>query len=441
MTGKKDHLELTAGYSSMDITPPVGEFCSFRLAPNKRSLGVHDKLYVHALYLEKYLENDDTKLLLVSVDVGIVTETLSEKIKSAIGKRTALPKSQIMVAATHTHNGAEVFGEEPLVDISVQTDRIVQSSAQSAAQAIENKFSARIGWGHIDLPGVAKNRFQDRLDKANVNLTDDRLDFLRIDDADGNYRGIVWHFAAHPTTAMKAEYMSSADYYGVTNKMVTESLGGFCVFFNGACGNINPVLGERNFEKAQDIGEQIALPLVDCIKHTETSGQAQLAITQTEIEVPLTTKRKDMKLPDDREEILAYFKEIEQRKIAPEDYDKDWPRYQKLRTSWWKHKLIDEFSDADSQTITLQAIRIADCLILTVPGEIFIELQLQLQEAFGNNRAMIFGYANGYMGYIPDEKSFEYDAYETSPSVAHRAGKSAGSKIIEAGEKLIRKLS
>ncbi|MCK5801961.1 MAG: hypothetical protein KAI66_03975 [Lentisphaeria bacterium] len=67
------------------------------------------------------------------------------------------------------------------------------------------------------------------------------------------------------------------------------------------------------------------------------------------LETHLTLKRLDMVLADDRSEILDYFRQIESREILPTE-------------------------------------------------EAFIEFQLELQEAFKDNRAMIFGYANGYSG-------------------------------------------
>ena len=53
---------------------------------------------------------------------------------------------------------------------------------------------------------------------------------------------------------------------------------------------------------------------------------------------------------------------------------------------------------------------------------------------------MIFGYANGFSGYIPDAKSYEIDGYETSPSYVHRAGQYAGEQMIEKGKELLMKL-
>ena len=428
---------VSAGYGMVDITPPVGEFGSLRLAPNKRSLGVHDKLYANAFYLT----NENQSLFMVSVDTAVLLESVVERIKAGIADKTGMPAWQILVAATHTHNGAELLGEEPFVDTTVQVDRVVEACIEAAETAFSEKFSARIGWGYLELPGFAKNRFQNG-QGGDVGLVDDRLDFLKVEDEDGNYKGIVWHFAAHPTTCMRAGFLTSADYYGVANKLAVEKLGGFSVFFNGACGNINPELGERTFERAAFYGKQIADKLAETVPQTKTVSEGCLASTQTCVEIPLTDKRKEMVLPDDRDEIMAYFKDIETREIAftEEAYEEHWELYQRLRCSWWRHKLVEEFGDIDSESVCIQAHRILDNLIVTAPGELFIELQFELQKAFDDNRAMLFGYANGYCGYVPDAKSFDADSYETNPTIMHRAGQYAGEKMIEKGIELLRAL-
>lgn len=67
--------KIFAGYGVVDITPPVGEFCSFRLAPNKRSLGVHDPLFAKVFYLH----NGAHSLCMVSVDTGMVSELIDRQ--------------------------------------------------------------------------------------------------------------------------------------------------------------------------------------------------------------------------------------------------------------------------------------------------------------------------------------------------------------------------
>ena len=175
---------------------------------------------------------------------------------------------------------------------------------------------------------------------------------------------------------------------------------------------------------------------MELIPHTKTLNQACLNSTQINIEVPLTVKRKNMVLADDRDEIMEYFKDIESREIAfsEEAYDENWELYQRLRCSWWQHKLVEEFGDVDSESVCLQVHRILNHLIVTTPGEMFIEFQFDLQEAFKDNRAMIFGYANGYCGYIPDAESYEANSYETNPTLMHRAGQYSGKKMMDAAK-------
>jgi hypothetical protein len=159
--------------------------------------------------------------------------------------------------------------------------------------------------------------------------------------------------------------------------------------------------------------------------------------------VSLTDKRKDIVLADNRDEIMAYFKEIETRDIAftEEAYNENWELYQRLRCSWWQHRLVEEFGDVDSEQVCIQAHRILDNLIVTTPGEMFIEFQLELQKTCPDNRAMLFGYANGYCGYVSDAKSFDADSYETNPTIMHRAGKHAGEMMMEEGKKLLQVLA
>jgi hypothetical protein len=427
---------ILVGYSSTDITPEPGDFCSFRLAPNKRSLGVHDRLYIHAVAID----NGTHELLMLSVDAMALDDKNVKKIKSAIKQKTGLASSQVIIAATHTHNGAELFGEEPFIENNKQIRHAINMCVLTACRSLNNKFPARLGWGYVIVPGIAKNRFENRFN-GNISKVDNRIDFLKIEDILGNYRGVIWHFAAHPTTCMMDGYMSSADYYGQANKFIMEKLGGFSVFFNGACGNVNPELGERSFERSIYYARKIADKLVNAIPGAETSGYGKMLSEQLEITVPLNDKQCNPS--DNRQQILDYFSNIENKNILPTvaAYDKHIAEYHALRSSWWKHRFVEEFTNTNSAKICLQAHYLVGVLILTVPGEIFIELQFELQKAFPANRAVIFGYANGYFGYIPDRESYKINAYETTPSYMHRAGQKAGQKIVRIGIRILKKLN
>ena len=169
--------EFIAGYGVSDITQPVGEFCSFRLAPNKRSLGVQSRLYTHALYLS----NGHEEMILISVDCLVITGQAAKNIKQAVQKMYPLAEGQILLAATHAHNGAETMGEEPLVDNSAQLEHIQNGVCDAVSAALKNKFTACSAWRKVDLPGVAKNRFAARTG-GDVSKADPRGDFFEIED-------------------------------------------------------------------------------------------------------------------------------------------------------------------------------------------------------------------------------------------------------------------
>ncbi|MBN1349395.1 hypothetical protein JXJ21_08295 [candidate division KSB1 bacterium] len=421
-------FQFRAGYACEKITPEPGSFGSFRLAPNKRSLGIHDTLWAQALFLS----SGESRLMLLSLDVGMLEESTTNLIKSGICRAAGLLPQEITISATHTHNAAEVFCEEPGTRAIRQLEKVEARAVAAAESAFENQFIARLGWGAVECPGLAKNRFQDRIG-GDIDKVDNRLDFLRIDDAAGSFKGLIWHFAAHPTTAMRAEYHSSADFCGEVNRYIRSTTGGFSMFFNGACGNINLELGERSFVNAAFFGKKIADSILAALPSTPTHEIVHLRSKQVEIQIPLTSKRSEIGLAGDIDEISAYFDDIEKQIIEPEAYDSAFSLYRRLRTSWWKHKLVQGYSEKEFETITIQAHRILDTLILTIPGELFIELQFELQQAMPGRRALIFGYSNGFIGYIPDPESFEIDTYETSPSYIHRAGKFAGMQMIRKG--------
>ncbi|MEN7974025.1 MAG: hypothetical protein ABFR47_09360, partial [Verrucomicrobiota bacterium] len=84
---------LIIGYGEVEITPLVGEFGSFRLAPNKRSLGVYGPLYAKALYLK----NAVGEQLLVSVDCVALPAWFIARIKGAIRKVVELDDFRVLV--------------------------------------------------------------------------------------------------------------------------------------------------------------------------------------------------------------------------------------------------------------------------------------------------------------------------------------------------------
>jgi hypothetical protein len=385
-----------------------------------------------------FLRTGETGVVVIGLDVVGVSELTAERIATAVSVQTGLDGDRVMVAASHTHQGPETQGEEPEIDISPILDQMVQGASAAAAQAVAQAQPVRIGWGTCAAPEATKNRFHARL--GSEGPVDPTVDILRVESLDGGLVGVLWHLGAHATTAMLADFVVSADYPGVVNRMVEDAMGGVSLFLNGAAGNINPVLGERSFQQCQAIGTHVAAAILAALPDIRCTEVATLAAGSEPVTVPWTNRRDLIEPTAEREEVLRYFRTIESMELEADQYRKEWPRYQKLRTSWWRYRLLDELAHRQEEDLTLTGLRIDDRVLVSVPGEPFLELQMSVQRLVSGGRPLLVGYAGGYVGYIPDEASFEHQTYETNPSWVHRMGAQAGTRIVEAATELTGRL-
>ncbi|OYW19154.1 MAG: hypothetical protein B7Z55_09410, partial [Planctomycetales bacterium 12-60-4] len=65
----------------------------------------------------------------------------------------------------------------------------------------------------------------------------------------------------------------------------------------------------------------------------------------------------------------------------------------------------------------MQALRVGDFLLLTIPGEPMVEYGFQIEEAIADRAIpIVVGYANGNLGYICTAESHKYGGYEPNAS-------------------------
>lgn len=100
-----------------------------------------------------------------------------------------------------------------------------------------------------------------------------------------------------------------------------------------------------------------------------------------------------------------------------------------------REALLDyvQHHETDSTMIPLRfkLIRIGQLLLVTVPGELFVEYGLELKRASQPHLCMVVGYADDYQGYFPTESAFDEGGYETMPSIYSRAEHRAGRRYLE----------
>jgi len=346
--------ELLAGTAKISITPEN----------SKRP--VHDPVNARALVLEI----GGKRLAFVSVDLGVY---FSQHLVAACKEKFGL--AQMMLSSSHTHSDPggdyKSFYEEQII--------------QAMDAAVKNMFPARISAGHRSFPQLGFNRLIIRddghsreswvSDEHYLCENPDRIPFgpvdpevgvIRIDDAKGQPRALIMNYACHADVVCQ-NYAVSADYPGVACRKVEEAFGTnlTCLFIQGAAGNIESLIISSRRNGPDD-------PFQTDYNSIERVGH------------------------------LLSFEAIKLAKSLP-------PKPESTTTIRYLNdslKFTGRFDKNRNFDVHLCTILINDDIaIATVPGEPFVQLQLDWKQKVGLPHPFVFGYTwfeGTWPNYIPD---------------------------------------
>ncbi|MBC7344726.1 MAG: neutral/alkaline non-lysosomal ceramidase N-terminal domain-containing protein, partial [Clostridia bacterium] len=365
------------------------------------------------------LQGEEVTLALVTADLVGLPQELVEKLRVAVRSSTGIPPDNVLVAATHTHSGPDLlFGDQGLASeayVKVLVDTLAGSVYAAWCSLQPAEVGVRQGW----VEGIGVNR---RTPAGTP--VDPRVGVLRVDH-DGRPRGVLMNYTCHPVVLGPDNLFITADYPGYAVRVVERVFGeGFTAMFtNGAAGDINTghsaelsALGEkipgRTFERAEKLGTMLAGEVLEVLETIEPSSNIPIAALTKEISLPLkplpSLKEAEASVKQ-KEQALT---ELMQRKAPAELITK--ARIEKLYADLLL-KQVHERSQSPNdgvKRVELQAIRIGDCALLAFPGELFVEIGLEIKAKSPFKYTYIVGYANGYVGYVPTKQAFEEGGYE-----------------------------
>ena len=410
---------LRAGSAKVNITPPVG----VKLIGSKgySSDSILDDLYVKSLVLS----DGDTTLAIVSLDLLYSPlEDITGPVRDIVREKIGIPAQNVLVCATHTHSGPEVFRRSKLLpekqanvdDINqAYLGSLINKIAGSVSIAYNNMQDVKIGAAKGDLPEIIFNRRPKKPDgkvemaftlpvevtatrkivtdgESNVKVTftvpDKELEFgpvdpevsvLRVEDIDGGIVASLVNFGCHPVSIYPhLSTAISADYPAYTTKVVEDMEGGICLYALGLAGNIVPI--QRGVEPRKQIGKAIGGEALRKMQFVGTSGDVTLKALKKEVRF---TKKK----PSSSEEAK----------------DGDTTEY---------------------ITTEIQVLRLGDIYILGLPGEVLVEVGLEIKRRAGLEKLFVISICNDSIGYVCHERAYEEGGYEsgTGTNLAKGAG-------------------
>ena len=410
---------LSAGFSKVVISPPIGAPLAGFAARTGVCEGIHDELYTRALVIEK----GGDRVAFVSLDLLAVSSEFVRAIRERIERRTGIGKDAVMIAATHTHAGpvtvSTFFNPGESLD-EVYMSRLADAIEESVASAYANLSPALIGVGSGRVSGIGVNRRTE--DKLPI---DDEIGIIKVADPDGNIRVVLINYSCHPTVLGSNNLLATGDFPYFTVDRIEKETGGSAMFVNGTQGNISMghsselsaigvITPGRTFEHAEELGNKLANAAIEAMPSIAVSAETEISAKCIPFSLPLKTYPSRSATAEKLRAAEARLNELNGDK--PDD-DAELKALLNAKSEAL-YASIENFYAAETERfanrimpIELQGIRIGEAVFIAVPAEVFVEIGLELKKE-APHKTYIVGIANGYIGYMPTRDAYPHGGYE-----------------------------
>ena len=460
---------LRAGAAKVDITHP-----DHPTKPN-------DGLWVRALVLS----DERTTAALVTVDavavgeIGPIQNDYLPTVRAKLKKDLNIQPENVLINASHCHGVV-------CSDVADRTVQAVKSAIKNLTPVTagvgvghedrisENRRLKLKNGSEADVRHAYS--LPPDAEVASVGPIDPEVGILRLDAKGGKTVAVVYNFACHPIQGVPSR-TNTADLTGFASKVIEENLGDgtIALFLQGCAGDINPVFYKdvdhpRNAETLGNllglstlkavhqitskdvssfklINEPLTLPRADLTKQIDALQAEQLRLVQSltgtslnfKTFLPLAVKyglspefpsyyshrymhdraigRDDIDKLDaeNRRNMEAYLKNI----VTMEKLT----RVQANLALLEKHQAQNAAAGKRTLDIEVVGLRIGEFVLITFPGELTVQIGLNIKKASPYKLTFVAGYTNGYIYYAP-----------TAEQLANRGGAQEDSDCILAPE-------
>lgn len=392
-SGAHAATQFKAAVVKVDITPRAGlPMYGFfdRIQQNRVATGTLDPLYARVLVMEA----GDRRFALVTLDLGrTFSQPLLDQLRRQIQVASGI--SFLLVTASHTHSGPNLLDAYPGGRPPAWERSAIQAIARAVSQASRHLVPARIGTGAGEVE-IGYNRRQVRPD-GTVNMlwtdpgkqpnfpVDPTVLVMRIDDLQGKPLAIVVNYACHPVVLGSDNLQYSADFVGVMAHTVEAAFGGapICLFVQGADGDINPyyattLLKDGALVRRDWTGEQLGAEAARVAKNIQPSTPAHAAI-------------------DFRDDVLRFHVRWDPSVFRQRLLAKYGPKVFQDHADLMAHDPPPDHFDLHVTSLLLNH----EIALAGMPGEPFVNFQMDWRARCPLQAAFFAGYANGYFDYLP----------------------------------------
>jgi hypothetical protein len=441
--------ELRAGVAKVDITDRTGP--------------VNDPSFAKALVLKS--DQTTLVLITIDAvaigEIGRIKNGFLADVRGQLDKKLGVPPSNVVITASHCH-GLVRPDSAQLAQLVVQA---VEDAAKNlvpvkagAGTEHEDRISENRRLKMKDGSEVDMRRAYSMPrdeDVAGVGPIDPQIGLLRLDRDDGRPLAVLYNFACHPIMNPPIKG-SSADYPGFASKVIEESLGGgaMAFFVQGCAGDLNPVRYKEvsHPPDAEPLGNLLGLSVMRGVRKIATKADGVLKISNEVVTLPrgadldrriAANEFEQIKLLRSLTPTNTNFKTflplLVQEKLSPDfpshyaqsylhdealgrdglkKFDADnranvdaylqniqvMEQLTRLNTNLAllkKHAIQNHDAGKPTLDVEMVGVRIGDFKLVTFPGELTVQIGLNVKKAANDPCAFVAGYTNGYIYYTP----------------------------------------
>lgn len=437
---------LSAGVAKVDIT-------------NLDAGPVNDPLYVKALVLK----SGSTTTAIVTVDavaiggIGHIKDDYLGKVRDAVEKELGIKPANVIANASHCHGIV-------CADADERTIRAIKEAASNLVpvkvgvgtgyedRIMENRRLKMKDGRTIDVRHAYSIPPDEEI--ASVGPVDTEIGVLKLDRLDGTTLAVVYNFACHPIQNVPSRG-NSADITGFASQVIEDNLseGTVALFVQGCGGDINPIrYKDVDYPRdAEPLGNMLGLSTLKAVRKIETKEDTRLTVTSENLTLPRAdTASRIAEMESQQAQLLnslggtslnlKTFLPLFVKYKASEDFPANYP-YRYLHDRKMGRKDLD-ILDAENRAnmeryirnihtmekltrlntnlrllrkhhaagvaagkrtidVELTGMRIGDFVMTTFPGELTVQIGLNLKKKSPHKPTFIAGYTNGYIYYAP----------------------------------------
>ncbi|WP_294380615.1 hypothetical protein [Prosthecobacter sp.] len=438
--------EMLAGVARIDITERTGP--------------VNDPCYAKALVLR----SGETTAVLITVDavaiggIGRIGNGFLANVRGELERDLGIPPTSVVINASHCHGIIRADTQQLVVQVVKEAAKKLVPVKAGAGVGSERRISENRRLLMKDGTQIDMRRAYSMPrdeDVASVGPIDPQIGLLRLDRADGTPLAIVYQFACHPIMNPPSKGCS-ADYPGFASKVIEQALGGgaMAFFIQGCGGDINPVRYKEVTRPAdaEPLGTMLGASVLAATRQIQTGDESTLKVSNEVISVPRAAdyENRIASIEAEQKKLLAALKPTNinfktflplliEQKLSPDfpsHYSQSYLHDQEL-----DRKAIPQL-DADNRALVesylanievmerltrlntnlallkrhlaetkaaakpvldveVCGLRVGDFKLVTFPGELTVQIGLNIKSLVKDPHAFVSGYTNGYIYYTP----------------------------------------